>query len=47
MKLWIDLLSTDYGLMSLISILLIIGMAGFFLRLFLGKMKTIAHKAPE
>lgn len=47
MKLWIDLFSTDYGLMSLIAILLIIAMGGFFLRLFLGKMKTIAHQLPE
>lgn len=47
MKLWIDLFSTDYGLMSLIAIVLILCMAGFFLRLFLGKMKTIANKLPE
>lgn len=47
MRLWIDLFSTDYGLMSLIAILLILAMGGFFLRLFLGKMKTIANKAPE
>ena len=47
MKLWIDLFSTDYGLMSLIAIVLILCMAGFFLRLFLGKMKTIANKVPE
>lgn len=47
MKLWIDLFSTDYGLMSLIAIVLILCMGGFFLRLFLGKMKTIANKVPE
>jgi len=47
MKLWIDLFSTDYGLMSLIAIMLILCMGGFFLRLFLGKMKTIANKVPE
>lgn len=47
MKLWIDLFSTDYGLMSLASILIVIGMALFFLRLFMGKMKTIANKAPD
>ncbi len=47
MKLWIDLFSTDYGLMSLIAIVLILCMGGFFLRLFLGKMKTIANKLPE
>lgn len=47
MKLWIDLFSTDYGLMSLIAILLLLGMAIFFVRLFLGKMKNIANKVPE
>ncbi|QKV53572.1 DUF3149 domain-containing protein [Comamonas antarctica] len=47
MKLWIDLFSTDYGLMSLIAIVLILCMGGFFLRLFLGKMKSIANKVPE
>jgi spore maturation protein SpmA len=42
MKLMIDLFSTDYGLMSLAVILLIIVMAAFFTRLFLGKMKNVA-----
>jgi len=40
MKLWIDLFSTDYGLMSLAVIAITLGMAAFFLRLFLGKMKS-------
>ena len=39
MKLLTDLFSTDYGLMSIGGIALTIGMMGFFLRLFLGKMK--------
>jgi hypothetical protein len=38
MKLLIDLFSTDYGLMSIISIGLMLIMMGFFLRLFLNKM---------
>ena len=42
MKLWIDLFSTDYGLMSLGVIVLILVMAVFFTRLFLGKMKNVA-----
>ena len=43
MKLMIDLFSTDYGLMSLIVILLILVMAVFFTRLFMGKMKNVAQ----
>lgn len=39
MKLLIDLFSTDYGLMSISGIIFMIAMGGFFLRLFLGKMK--------
>ena len=39
MKLLTDLVSTDYGLMSLTGILFMIGMGAFFVRLFLGKMK--------
>jgi hypothetical protein len=35
MKLLQDLLFTDYGLMSLIGIVFMLGMMGFFLRLFL------------
>lgn len=44
MKLWIDLFSTDYGLMSLAVIVLILVMAVFFTRLFLGKMKNVASE---
>jgi hypothetical protein len=35
MKLFQDLFFTDYGLMSLIGIVFMIGMAVFFVRLFL------------
>jgi heme/copper-type cytochrome/quinol oxidase subunit 2 len=38
MKAWIDLFSTDYGLMSLAVILFVIVMAIYFLRVFLGLM---------
>ncbi|WP_280189324.1 DUF3149 domain-containing protein [Delftia sp. PS-11] len=38
-----DLFSTDYGLMSLGVIVFVLLMAGFFLRLFLGKMKHVAN----
>ncbi len=38
MKAWIDLFSTDYGLMSLAVILFVIIMAIYFLRVFLGLM---------
>ncbi|NDP64890.1 MAG: DUF3149 domain-containing protein [Polaromonas sp.] len=34
-----DLFSTDYGLMSIIGIVFMMGMGVFFLRLFMGKMK--------
>jgi hypothetical protein len=40
MKLWIDLFTTDYGLMSIIGLAFIIGMGVFFLRMFLGLTKT-------
>ncbi len=43
----IDLFSTDYGLMSLGVIVFILIMAGFFLRLFLGKMKHVASEPLE
>ena len=45
MKLMIDLFSTDYGLMSLAVIVLILVMAAFFTRLFMGKMKNIASES--
>jgi hypothetical protein len=38
MKLLHDLLFTDYGLMSLIGILFMLGMGVFFIRLFLNKI---------
>ena len=38
MKLLHDLLLTDYGLMSFIGILLMLGIGVFFLRLFLNKI---------
>ncbi|WP_084454960.1 DUF3149 domain-containing protein [Comamonas composti] len=43
----IDLFSTDYGLMSLGVIVFILVMAAFFLRLFLGKMKSVAAQPLE
>ncbi|MDF1480862.1 DUF3149 domain-containing protein [Extensimonas sp. H3M7-6] len=45
MKLLNDLFSTDYGLMSIIGILFMIGMGVFFVRLFLGKMDESARNA--
>ena len=47
MKMLHDLLFTDYGLMSLAVIVLIIVMAAFFTRLFLGKMKNVANTPLE
>ena len=38
MKLLHDLLFTDYGLMSFIGILFMLGMGVFFIRLFLNKL---------
>jgi hypothetical protein len=38
MKAWIDLFSTDYGLMSLAVIAFVLVMAVYFLRVFLGLM---------
>ena len=40
MKLWIDLFSTDYGLMSFLGIVFMLGMAAFFVWLFALKQKT-------
>jgi hypothetical protein len=39
MKLLTDLFSTDYGLMSILGIVFMMGMGVFFLRLFMGKVK--------
>ncbi|MEN9372672.1 MAG: hypothetical protein RIR79_224 [Pseudomonadota bacterium] len=38
MKMLVDLFSTDYGLLSLASIVFMLGMGVFFLRLFMNKM---------
>jgi hypothetical protein len=38
MKAWIDLFSTDYGLMSVAVIAFVLVMAVYFLRVFLGLM---------
>lgn len=45
MKLLNDLLSTDYGLMSLTVIVITLFMAAFFIRLFVGKMNESARAA--
>jgi len=47
MKLLTDLFSTDYGLMSIIGIVFMMGMGVFFLRLFMGKMDEDAKRAGE
>jgi len=44
MKLLHDLLFTDYGLMSLIAMLSMLGIGVFFLRLFLNKITLIDGK---
>ena len=41
MKAWIDLFSTDYGLMSVAVIAFVLVMAVYFLRVFLGLMDEI------
>ncbi|MBQ0132632.1 MAG: DUF3149 domain-containing protein [Comamonas sp.] len=38
MKMWTDLISTDYGLMSLTVILIVIAMWIYFTVLFMGKI---------
>lgn len=45
MKLLTDLFSTDYGLMSIIEMIFMMGMGVFFLRLFMGKMDQDAKRA--
>lgn len=40
MKLLIDLFSTDYGLMSLAVIVIVVLMAAFFVRMFVQKMNN-------
>lgn len=45
MKLFTDLISTDYGLMSLIVILLVIAIWVYFTLLFLGKIRLSSAEA--
>jgi hypothetical protein len=47
MKAWIDLFSTDYGLMSLAVIALVLVMAVYFLRVFLGLMDETGKSTPK
>ena len=47
MKLLHDLLFTDYGLMSLIGLVFMLGMGVFFLRLFLSGEKSQSYNLPE
>jgi len=47
MKAWIDLFSTDYGLMSLAVIVLMLVMAVYFLRVFLGLMDETGKSTHE
>jgi putative copper export protein len=42
MQLFIDLFTTDYGLMSLIGIVFMLGMGVFFFRLFTNQMNASA-----
>jgi hypothetical protein len=46
MKMLMDLFSTDYGLMSLAVILLVLVMAVYFTRMFLGLMDDSSKKNP-
>jgi hypothetical protein len=47
MKAWIDLFSTDYGLMSLAVIGFVLVMAVYFLRVFLGLMDETGKSTPK
>ena len=47
MKLLIDLFTTDYGLMSFIGIVFMLGMGVFFFRLFTSQMKASAAAATQ
>jgi len=47
MKAWIDLFSTDYGLMSLAVIGFVLVMAVYFLRVFLGFMDETGKSTPK
>lgn len=47
MKLWQDLFSTDYGLMSITGIVFMIGMGIWFVRFFKRKIEESAAAAEE
>ena len=47
MKLFIDLFTTDYGLMSFIGIVFMLGMGVFFFRLFTNQMTASPAAANE
>jgi len=47
MKAWIDLFSTDSGLMSLAVIGFVLVMAVYFLRVFLGLMDETGKSTPK
>ena len=43
MKMLIDLFSTDYGLMSLGVLVIVLAMAVYFVRMFLGRLDDSGH----
>lgn len=45
MKLFSDLIGTDYGLMSLVVIAITLGMGVWYMRFFMNKMNEDAKKA--
>ena len=47
MKAWIDLFSTDYGLMSVAVIAFVLIMAVYFLRVFMGLMDETGKSTHE
>jgi hypothetical protein len=47
MKAWIDLFSTDYGLMSIGVIAFVLLMAVYFLRVFMGLMDETGKSTHE
>jgi hypothetical protein len=47
MKAWIDLFSTDYGLMSVAVIVFVLVMAVYFLRVFMGLMDETGKSTHE
>jgi Protein of unknown function (DUF3149) len=47
MKAWIDLFSTDYGLMSVGVIAFVLVMAVYFLRVFMGLMDETGKSTHE